>query len=613
MRLRTFAPLMAALLLLAGPAGAAPAPAPVKEVPPAKPTLLRDDPLLQERVSLEATDRPLGDVLKELSPRLKVDLTASPAIADQRVTLHLTDQPVYLLMNRLPMLLSHLPARPPGYYWEKRDRPAKARPAFNLWRDLRSIQDEEYERDYPRREVAVMLRDMRNVIRMTPEQRAKYKSDYPPAPYLNDADPVQMALKGLPDEQIDALVDGQKIPLDPALFVKGIAAFKQKQRDYYALRKKQSDEYLRTHSPAGPVEPFVLEVPDVAPALSLRRMDKNGEDPDKATQYEIHLDGIGRLDSPGGEGAVSDEGVVLDVYDTSADRALDWVPLPAAVPKEPVIDLTPLLRGKLVTPEQRADTGFAIQALARAAHINVYQEHFLRRGATRGYAAPGPTPLKGTLPQLIAGICAEWNYHAEKVGEDYLFWSRTWAQDRAADVPDRLLSRWQARFKKQGGLTLDDHSEIAAALIWPQIVTLSQVLPEGCPADIHAYTMLRLLGQLSPAERKAAFSDNGLALASAPLQAQQELAADLQNQVKNVTDAVISAGFAEEYQKRIVDMTSDQLGQAVVRVETPPPGMREGVVGVNVQANGKRLFRAILGDFLPLAVPSPASSSPAAP
>ena len=131
---------------------------PCLAAPPASakpPSLLRDNPLLQEKVTLETTDRPLGDVLAQLPATFKVDLTTSAKIADQRVTLRLADQPLFRLMDRLPRLLSHSPGAPHGYYWEKVGRPAKARPAFNLWRDLRSVQDEECELDYPRREAIV--------------------------------------------------------------------------------------------------------------------------------------------------------------------------------------------------------------------------------------------------------------------------------------------------------------------------------------------------------------------------------------------------------------------------------------------------------------------------
>ena len=548
------------------------APAPpmsLDKVSPAKPTRLRDDPLLQQKVTLEATDRPLGEVLKDLSPTLKVDLTASSPVADQRVTLHLTDQPLHLLMNRLPQLLSHLPGKPHGYYWEKLDRPAKARPAFNLWRDLRSMQDEEYERDYPRREAGVLLRDLRNLSRLTYQERMQYKGDYPyirfPGISPTEDKPEGKALKGLSDEQIEALLSGEKIPLDPIVFAKEIAAFKQKQR---ADSLRVYAEVISAGYP--PPEP-----PDVPPALSVERMDKDGTYPDQATEYEVKLEGVNNY------------GNVLEVYDTNQSRNPNRAspPLPLAGDgAAPVIDLTPLLTDKAVTPAQRKDVGFTLQALAKAAHVTLYQEDFLSRGATWGSESPGLATLKGTLPQLVTAICAEWDYHAEKVGDDYVFWSRTWAQDRANDVPDRLIAKWRARLRKQGTLTLEDNAEIAATLTWPQVkLTLDAALPGTGPwASVKTYKTLRLIGLLPPPEREAAFSSDGLAVTDLSPWAQQ--------------------AFASDFRQAFAKIPGDQLDRARLTFQMDragSPDMPTEVVIMSVSADGHPLFGTRLAIDLP--------------
>lgn len=573
--------ILLALVLALPPvwAGAAPAPAPVKTASPPKSNLLREDPLLQEKVTLEVTDKPLGDFLAELSPKLKVDISAASQVADQRVTLHLTDQPLYLLMNRLPALLSHTLDKPHGYYWEKLDRPATARPAFNLWRDLRSVQDEEYARDYPRREAGVLLRDLRSLSRLTPQERVQYKGDYPytrfPGISPTEDGPEGTALRGLTDDQIETLLGGEKIALDPVVFAKEIAAFKQRQRT-------DRDRVYAVAIGAGHPVP---EPPDVPPAISISRMDEDGDYPDQATKYELHLEGVNSY------------GTVLDVYDTNQSRnpSREKLSIPAAAEGVmPVIDLTPLLTGKSVTPEQRKDVGFTLQALAKAAHINLYQEDFFSRGATWGYDSPGLATLKGTLPQLITAICAEWDYHAEKVGDDYVFWSRTWAQDRAADVPDRLIAKWRSRLQKQGALTLSDNAEIAASLSWPQVhSTLNVALPEvGIWDSVRAYKTLRLMGLLSPLERDAAFSANGLALTNLTPWAQQ--------------------AFAADFQRDFARVPSDQLHQAVLTFQTGQAGSLDaptGVVSMNVSTGG----RSLLGTVLAIKLPSPAPAQPAAP
>ena len=560
--------LLAALLLPAGHGEAAPAPVPIKAAPPAESTLLRDDPLLQQKITLEVTDKPLGDVLKDLSPTLKVDLTVSAAIADQRVTLRLTDQPLYLLLNRLPQLLSHNPTHPRGYYWEKQ-HPASARPAFNLWRDLRSVQDEDYERGYPRREAAKMLRDMRDAIPLNPQERQKFNSDFPPARYPSGPpgtiSPLELALQGLSDAQIEALVDGEKMPLDPMRFAGALADAKKQKRAQW----KSDQDLAALNGRPDPYPHGYPEQPISPPFLSVTRADEDNNTYDPA-QYRTHLEGV------------EDGATVIDVYDTNADRDPNRVLPPAAGPKEPVFDLTPLLMDKAVTPAQRGDVGFVLQALAKAAHITLYQEDFIKEGATAKYDTPGPTPLKGTLPQLIASICREWNYHAEKFGDGYIFWSRTWVLDRAKDIPDRQIAKWRAKFQKQG-MTLADLLEIASALTWPQMTTLSQVLPEGSPMDRHAYTMSRLLGLLSPAEYDAARSTGGLLLVGLSSEAQQTL--------------------ADGFRRDLANVPGDQLGRAALKVETPLPEMTERMIGVNVQTDGKTLCGALLATSPPPVTP----------
>jgi len=559
MRLRTFILLMAAFLLLAGHAGAAPASAPVKSVPPAKPTLLRDDPLLQEKVTLEATDRPLGDVLKDLSLTLKVDLTASSQIADQRVTLRLTDQPLHLLMNRLPQLLSHAPGKPRGYYWERLDRPATPRPAFNLWRDLRSVQDEEYERDYPRREAAVLLRDLRNMAQMPAQDRAKYKGDYPDRlDDYGDGLPFVKAMRGLTDDQIDALAAGQGLPLDPAVFADGIASEQQASAgtqkflaDILAERKKA----LAAGQPdPHPNMRLSHDAPPDVPMLRLTPIDED-ENIGWFGAYTLSMQGVS-FNSP----------LVLDTYNTTANPALYHI-TPVPKPERPgdaqgsVIDLTPLFAAKAITPAQRSDIGFTLQALAQAAHINIYHEDFLRKSPMDSNPAPnssgspstGLKTLKGTLPALVTAICAHWDYRWQRVGSDYLFWSRTWAIDRANDIPERLIAPWRQRLKAQRAFTLDDRAGIATVLPLHLIrLTLDPVLPEAGPWSPASYRLLRFLGQLLPADKEAALSGGGLSLGFASPQTQE---------------AVINI-----YGEFINDVSDEQRGRVVMtlRVEDNP-------------------------------------------
>lgn len=509
------------------------------------PPLLRDIPQLQQKVTLEATDRPVGDVLTDLSQTLWVDLSAERNIADQRITLHLEGQPVYALMDRLVRLLSHHLDTRKGYYWNPLERPRGTRLAFQMWRDERSVNEEESALDYPQREIVALLRDLRNSARLPRGERAKYKGEYPYQLSDDNDDldnlPYTKAFSGLTDDQIDALAAGQSLPLNPALFASEIAAMRQRQP----------------------------EVPLPIPSLTVRPYDEDLNyswvSTDKMGKYLVSLQGV--LASL----------LILDTYDTTSSRSPFMVSVPPVShpASGTVIDLAPLLSAKTVTRAEQTDVGFTLQALAKTAHISLYQEDFLRTSPEREPTdAPsvGLAMRKGTVPALLDAVCAHWNYCWQKVGSDYLVWSRTWALDRAGDVPERLIVRWRKRIIKQGGPTLNDRAEIAAALNPRQIgLTLDATLPEAGQWSHSTYPMYRFLGQLSPLEEDAVFSDAGLNLGS--------LSPWKQN------------AFAEDFQQHLANVSSDQLSRAVMTAhfgEVGDPAWES--VTMSVKADDQTLF-----------------------
>lgn len=584
------------LLWLTAPVSASAAPpsappAPVKAAVSAKPTLLRDDPLLQKKITLEVTDKPLGDVLKGISAKIPADLRASSSIADQRVTLHSTDQPVYVLMDRLLKLLSHQPEKPHGYFWERSETTAKERPAFILRRDLNSILYEQDQLDYPRREIAKMLRDMRDLSHMTAEDRKKYNGDFPyvhlpddikEQPFGKDMMPYAKALGSLTDDQIDALMRGEQVPLDPNLFTEERAALRQQQID----QMKQQQEISKSSNIADPFPNGIPEPPAVTPTISVAAEDDYFQPSAGNYLYGVRLNGI------------QSSRILLNPFDTFNNpnpnrvaRSM-FAPHPP-LPPSPIVDLTPLLADKSITPAQRDDAGFTLQALAKTAHITIYQEDFLKRSRSGFFGSPGITILKAPLQTIILEICDEWNCQEQKVGNDYYFWSRSWALDRAADIPERLVKKWKKRYQEQGTFTLDDYVEFALALTWPQAtVTLGRAVPEAGVGSLEEYHMLRTLGRLNSAERAAAFSSDGLALAGMSSWEQQ--------------------AFAEDYAKDLAQVTGDQLADAVLTFHVEFAGTDEDptqVTVMNITSNGKRLFGTRVA--LPRSKPSTAPGASA--
>ena len=407
-------------------------------------------------------------------------------------------------------------------------------------------------------------------------------------------------MRDLTDAQIDALLDGEKVALDPALFPQEIAAF----------NKQRHETYLRIqHIPAG-VAATLPPLPDIPPSVSVSRADSGGNDPAGEMRYHLNLEGVVNYSSN------------IDVYDTNAHPDPSRVP-PIAAPVDggtPLIDMAPLLNDKAVTPEQRDSVSFTVQALAKAAHVNFYCETFLKGPyvASRQRAG-GLGTLKGTLPSLIGAICTEWGYQAQKVGDGYLFWSRTWAQDRAVDVPDRLIDRLRTRRQKQGALTLTDEEEIAATLTWPQVaLTLAPALPDVRMGNSE-YKALHLLGLLPPAESDAAQSAGGLTLAVSSPWVQQAFAADLQQKAAQTEEQFLSDDSVSiESRHQPAPVTSEQYAQAVLTVRADEPwdssnGPRQKY-WVNVSAGGRELYRDSIIISLPptKSVAAPPTATPLA-
>jgi hypothetical protein len=505
-------------------------PAPVK--------LLKDDLRLQVPVTLDVVEQPLGDVLDSLNPTLKLDLSAEQKVADQRITLHVVAEPLYVMMGQLVALLSHDPAHPHGYHWGPLDLPAGSRTDYQLWRDANSVAEEQAALDAPRRRLAGMLRDM-----WTATQRTD------PA----DHNLYDKALRSLSDDQIEALADGETIPLDPTLFTTEIADIKQASRvAFVELSARCAAKGWPAPSP--PTDPPL-------PALQVIPADQDFDysNMDRAGIFDLHVVGL-TLDS-----------LDLDANSTPVDPDPKLLPLPPDT--GPHVDLSPYLAGPGVTPQQQGDLGLTLQALGKAAHLNILQESFLGTNTEDGLPHPGLNTLRGSVPRLVAQICVLWNYRAVPIPGGYLFWSRTWAQDRARDVPERLIAPWRKRLAKNGALSLYDRAEIDADLTWPQVsLTLAQVLPEaGDSADYGTYRLLNVFGSLTPDEQAQALLPDGLPLAEMSVRGQEVLVND--------------------YQDRFSNIPSDQIAQAIFRFSAEEaPAINDERLALSLNVNGQTLL-----------------------
>lgn len=503
-----------------------------------------DDPQLQVRISVDAARRPLGDVLKGISADAGIELRAGAPIGDQRVTLQVAGQAVHTVMDRLAGLLGHSSADDTGYRW-RRSTLRSGRPAFILIRDARSIAEERALLEYPRRKVQEWLRDFRDLAKLPAEQRAQFSTDLNPSLWRRaEWQPLMTAFADLSDADLAALAAGRLVPVDPAEF--------REFEPRYTERVRQAREraaMIRSQELAeGRPDPYPQDLPDpppFAPSLRLRWEDAEGDQPWRTGDYSLSLN------------QVLDYEAVLRPSDARADRSVFHQ-------DGPVVDLGPYLDAPGVTPEQRGDVGFTVRALAKAAKVNAYEEHFYTPHLL-GTWSRGIRRLKGPLPALLEEICLEWGYTVHKVGNDYLFWPGDWPFARRRDIPERLITPWRDRLIRQGALTLDDRGEMARTFTQAQLRgTMRFALPESGQWLSGTTRLLRFYGHLSAGERGRAVSPRGLPASSLARGTLDLLARDLLRDVRELTPE-------ELLHSRITFGTPESVGSRLraLRVESP--------------------------------------------
>jgi hypothetical protein len=184
--------------------------------------------------------------------------------------------------------------------------------------------------------------------------------------------------------------------------------------------------------------------------------------------------------------------------------------------------------GGEVLPDGKVTTADVMEALHRATRMPVVADYY-----TRLYPLASVTvrnrSLFDTLNQLADAMHLRWT----KDGGWLQFRSASFYDDRLQEVPNRLLSRWEASRHQRGALSLDDLLEIGQ-LSDPQLdasgmaegARLCRGLAEWDLARRRTLRPhVRYLAQLSPAQRQAAQSVKGLPFTQLTLPQQQQFIA----------------------------------------------------------------------------------------
>lgn len=186
-------------------------------------------------------------------------------------------------------------------------------------------------------------------------------------------------------------------------------------------------------------------------------------------------------------------------------------------------------------------------------------------------------PLYKVLDKM-AGLTREW----VRDGDTIRLRSKTWAHDRRAEIPVRYMRRWLAQRQKNGGLSLDDLSEIAATLRDEQVDSLMFSALEEGTQDFTDFVMipmnrdiLRFYARLLPLQRRALQS--GAKLPARELFAPQQAALLSLNRSKSQSMFSFVTGVRPR-------RSPEQLAGAVLSLEQTdipqnPPGAPQAQVG----------------------------------
>lgn len=436
---------------------------------PPRPDWMQTDKALQVSVQVQAKGRPLGIVLEAVSRQTGVDIHASRRLREQRVSLAVGPVPLFKLMSRLQDLMGHGALPSNGYEWERTVAEDKSL-HYALIQNRQGVQEEAAMLDRPLRTAERWLREMRDYGRLSSKKRKTFKTDWPILQdYIKDnlnlsagaMGPVREIYGTLSDAQIAALVRQGNVTVSAAL----------------------SSEALTT---------LGVSSPSSAPAA--------------ATLYF--------RGSPFGEGDFTIEAAFSPVPPKAFNYGdgLDTLnQLPFQTDIEALEQSRKSEKGtsvNLLRPEKigggnsvRMSLPLALDLLAREAKITIFAEVFLRR--------PQELPATTGKPEyLLSQICRVYDCDWRKVGGDYLVYSRRWAQDRAADIPQAQIDKWAASRQKQGRFAFTDLLEMAR-LSDRQMKTLGsvfdfQILPRNRDA-------LRFAASLAPGQlRMVTTADNAL-------------------------------------------------------------------------------------------------------
>lgn len=523
-----------------------------RQIPAALASYQRETAVVDARLTREVTLRQKAAALSDLCDHLRaetgIDLAAGASVADEKVTVLCAKRPLREIMRQL--------SRPFGYAWLRNGKAGEYR--YELVQDLRSQLLEEELRNRDRNAALLALHDemerYRPYLDLSPDEALARVATATPAeqPLLSHLagkgwGPVQLYFRLSPSD-LAALRGGQALT-----FAQEPTGEQRPLPPEVARGTLQSRREVRLRDdPDNPDRPKfgnAQELPDGVPPVSYPRArarvslrlghsELGQYTMDGSSTVAVGTQGTSnRGDLASGlSPAVRNPQNALQTRRWSREAALRA--RVTVMPQPSGRAASPAGVASRPTSEVKVSSADVLEALHRASGLPIVADAYTRLYPT-GQVSPRNAVLFDALNALSDTMRLHWKW--DKEGGWLQFRSASYYDDRLKEVPNRLLNGWSAARRQQGGLSLDNLTEIAQ-LTDTQLN--SDVMAEGAREsfDLQEWDLtrrgfrehLRYLAGLTPEQRRRTMSEAGLPFGQLSLGQQQQLMTHLGNRLPSL-------------------------------------------------------------------------------
>ncbi len=402
---------------------------------------IRHLPVMQRPVTVSLWSLPLHTALSKISDATGVHLMAAPDLMHYRISVSVHQQPLLNVMNEIVDLFGHGTIPYHDYGWAHVTKPD----GYLLERNGEAIQQEQEMLKYPAVELPHELREITRFVRLPLQDRLKLKSSgcswiefllrHNGGHLLASTSVTTDALRVITRAQLKTLLQQGKVEVE--------------QCHPSPLSMKQL-QLITRKSTLDPPNTSIRVAQFKKPVLRLVRS-MPGFMTSETGEYQLLLQYT--------EGPPQYELTYITI-----DPLHLHLPLSTTTSKiaSPIITIRP--RGVTV-PVIRTTCQHALQQLAKVSGMQIISEAFVALPQVLMHS-------KGTAEGILNSICRSYGYTWRKVGDTYLVYSRAWAQNRQADIPQHVLDAWNQSISEHGYVTLHVLGQMSRMTKW-QLPTIT--------------------------------------------------------------------------------------------------------------------------------------------